>query len=1078
MRTKFSGMLTLLLAFVVQLTFAQEKTVSGTVTDDSGLPLPGVNVVVKGTNKGTQTDFDGLYSINASQGETLIFSYQGFKAKEAKVGAGNTINIQMETDVAQLEEVVITAQNIQREKRSLGYAVSQVKAEEIQEQPQGDIGRILQGKAAGVNITATNGVSGSGTNFIIRGYSSISGSNQPLFIVDGVPFDGGANEQTAFFDNVSESSRFLDLDPNLIEDVQILKGLSATVLYGERGRNGVVLITTKNGSTTGGSNKKMEVTATTSYFINEAVLPDYQTEYGGGFHQAFGFFFSNWGPSFNNTNENIYGSSFRGISPSGTVLVEHPFNRINDATLVEGFEDLAASDYEYRNYDNVDEFFRTGGVSTTSINLRGNTEKVNYNINYGYLDDKGFTPGNSLRRNTFGIGGSAILANNLSANASLNYVTTDYKTPPISASAGSGTIGDGGSVFGDVLYTPRSVDLMGLPFQAADGRSIYYRSGNDIQNPRWTVRNAKVTQGTERIYGRYSLNYNFSEDFNVNYLLGIDNYTEFNTYGQNKGGVDGEFLGIFRTISARNTIWNHTLNFSYNTELSEDWSLNSVIGAQTRRDVFDQDGVESTQQLAFGVLRHFNFVTHSTVNSFTGGEIAFRSEENQIGIYGDVSIGFKNALFFNVSGRNDWSSTLETDNYSIFYPGASLSFVPTTMFEEISSKNGLNYLKARIGFGTSAGFPIPYGTRNQLALTSRDFVDLAGNVISSNSVANRLGNPDLEPERISEIEAGIDTRFFDNRFGLNVSVFRKNSEDLITDQNLDPSTGFTVVRINAGELETEGIEIDFDVTPIRTDNFNWNISGNFYADENTITRLPEGTDQIVLTSSIGGRPANYAVEGEPFGVLLGSTIQRDENGNKVVGDNGLYLVDPELSIIGDPNPDWTSGITNTFSYKGFNFSFNWLYRHGGDIFSQTASTLVGRGVVDFDDPIDRTQTYILPGVNSDGSVNTNQITATNVGFGEFGFGANENQIFDGTTIRLNEVSLGYNIPQKFLEKTPFGTFNITFLGNNLWYRAVNFPKDVNFDTNTLSTGVGNGQGIDYITGPSSRRYGFSVRATF
>ncbi|MDX1543591.1 MAG: SusC/RagA family TonB-linked outer membrane protein [Christiangramia sp.] len=1072
MKRKLPSIFTLFFVFIVQVIFAQQQTITGTVTDESGLPLPGVNIVIKGTSTGVQTDFDGNYTIEANQGDVLVYSFIGLQTTEFTVGDNDRIDVTMSPDSAQLEEVIVTAQGIKREQKALGYAVSKVDSEQINQKSEGDLGRILQGKAAGVNITATNGVSGSGTNFIIRGYSSISGSNQPLFVVDGVPFDGGANEQTAFFDGVTESSRFLDLDPNNIEDVQVLKGLSATVLYGERGRNGVVLITTKN-SAEGVSNKKMEISVAQSLFFSEPHLPDYTSEYAGGFHQSFGFFFSSWGSKY---GQDISDNSlFRGIAEDGTTLIAHPFSNISDKSLVEGFPDLVESDYRLQPYNSVEKFFRTGVASTTSVNVSGGTDTAKFNLNYGYLDDQGFTPGNTLRRNNFGLGGNAKLSNNFSVNATMNYSNTDYATPPIAASAGSGTVGDGASVFGDVMYTPSSIDLMGMPFQTPDGRSIYYRSGNDIQNPRWTVANAKTTQNTERIFGSANLMYSITDNLNLSYTAGLDTYTEFSTYGQNKGGVDGDPTGIYRTVQSKNKIFNNNLQLIGDYDLSDDFDFNFVVGGTTRRDTFNRDGLESTQQLAFGVLEHYNFVNSSSVNSFTGGNIAFQSEENQLGVYGDATVGFQDFAYLNVSARNDWSSTLEQENYSLFYPGASLSFIPTSAFDALRS-NAVNYLKLRLGYGSSAGFPSPYGTRNSLALSSRLFVDRAGNVITGNSVSNRLGNPNLKPERVSEFEIGMDSRLFDNRLNLNVSLFKKESEDLITDQNLDPSTGFTVTRINAGKMENQGIEVDMSLAVIRTEDFNWNLSGNFYADEPIVTELPEGTEQIALTSTIGGRPANYAIEGEPYGVLRGSAIQRDENGNRVVGSDGYYLEASELKILGDPNPDWNATGNTNLNYKGINFSASVQYRHGGDIFSQTAGATEGRGVVEV--PVDREDTFVLPGVLQDGSPNNIQITATDVYFNNKGFGPNELQIYDGSTLRLAELSLGYNFPKRLLEQTPFGSFSVTLTGTNLWYRSFNFPEAVNFDTNTLSTGVGNGQGIDYITGPSARRMGFSVKASF
>lgn len=1077
MKTNLRGILTLLLAFVVHISFAQEKTISGTITDQDGLPLPGVNVVVLGTTTGTQSDFDGLYSINASEGQTLLFTYVGQKDVRKVIDASNTINIQMEDDAQALEEVVVTAQGLQREERSLGYSVSKVDGEDIEQNAQPDLGRILSGKAAGVNITATNGVSGSGTNIIIRGYTSISGSNQPLFVVDGVPFDGGTNSQTNFLDGATESSRFLDLDPNSIENVNVLKGLSATVLYGEAGRNGVILITTKGGSSKQ-ANKKFEVSVTQSTFFSSAVLPDYQDNYGGGFHQDYGFFFSNWGPGFDaDLREN---PNFRGIDTDGTTLVNGPLLGIADQTLVAGFEELAQEPYRYQPYDSVDEFFRTGTTTTTSIGVSGSSENTSYNLNYTHMEDNGITPGNKLIRNNFGIGGSAQLSNKFKFQSTLNYALTGYKSPPVAPSFGSGTGFDGASAFGDLMYTPRSVNLFGLPYQAADGRSIYYRSGNDIQNPRWTVENAKTEQEVKRVFGSMSAIYQLNDWLTATYRLGLDTYTETNSYGQNRGGVDGEITGIFRTSDVNNTIWDHTILLTANKDLNEKFNLGLNLGATSRRELFNREGVESTQQLAFGVLEHYNFVNHTTVNSFSNSNIGFQSERNTLGIYGEAVLGYQDFLYLNVAARNDWTSTLETDNFSLFYPGASLSFVPTSAFDGLTSDKGLNYLKLRLGFGSSAGFPPAYSTRNTLDLTSRAFNLGEAGVISGNSVSGRLGNPNLKPEKVEEFELGVDSRLF-NRMNLNVSVFKKTTTDLITDQGLDDATGFNVTRINAGELEVKGLEVDYDIDLVKSfDNgFSWNVGGNFYADESTVTKLPDGVDQILLTNAVIGYAANYAVEGRPYGTFLGSTVQRNDNGDRVVGNDGVYLTDETLVEIGDPNPDWTTSLNSTFKYKGWSLMMDWQYRHGGDIFSTSVGALTGRGVVDLDNPLDREALYVLPGVKSDGSVNDIQITATNMGFDVYGISAaNEFWVFDGSTIRLNEVSIGYSLPSRFLDKTPFGSITFTASGFNMWYKAVNFPDNINFDTNQLSTGVGNGLGIDFITGPSLKRYGFSVKVTF
>jgi len=1063
---------------------AQEKTVTGNVLDKAGVPLPGVNIVVEGTTNGTQTDFDGNYAINVEEGQALLFTYVGQKSVRRVVDATDIINIQMEEDAQALEEVVVTAQGIQREERSLGYAVTTVTEDQVSSRPEADIGRVLQGKVAGVNITSNNGLSGSGTNIIIRGYSSVTQSNQPLFVVDGVPVDSGTNTQTSFLDGNTESSRFLDIDPNTIESLSVLKGLSATVLYGNRGRNGVILITTK-GAATGESVTRTEVTFNQSVFVSDAILPKYQNNYGGGFHQGFGYFFSNWGPRFDRRdNDGIsQAAQFVGGGTNGIAILLHPFNFIADQTLIAGFEDLLTQPYEYKPYNGVEEFFRNGLVTSTSLNIRGGAENVSFNFNYGRTEDKGITPGNRVLRNNLSLGGNARLNNKVSINGVFNFIRTDFDSPPNAVSTGSGAAFNGSAVFGDLLYTPRSVDLTNLPFQAVDGRSLYYRSGNDIQNPYWTVANAKTSQNTDRFLGNASISYEINNWMNLSYRLGLDTYTELNLYGQNKGGIDGFPLGILRTTSVRNTIWNHDLILTADRNLNENLNLKVIAGANSRRDEYAQDGLESQGQLVFGVLEHFNFTTPSSINSQirTGNpNLNQNFEENLVGLYLDLTLSYKDFLFLNAVGRNDWSSTLERENNSLFYPGASVSFVPTSVFEEIQG-NGLNYLKLRFGYGSSAGFPTPFSTRSVLGLNSRNLVDVNGNVISANSVDNVLGNRDLEPERIEEFEIGIDSRFF-NGFNLNVSLFQKTTTDLITNRTLDSSTGFQSTTVNIGEIQSQGVEVDFDIDFLQEyrHNIGFNLAGNFSAIETTVTDLAEGTNNIQLTDVVSGEAANYAVEGRPFGVLLGSTYQRDADGNRLVNDAGRYLFDPTISEIGDPNPDWTAALVPTIRFKNFTLSANLQYRHGGDIYSVSTAALLGRGVVDFNDPIDRESQYILPGVKaSDGTPNDVAISSTEYGFNTF-FGGNINEInvFDGTTIRLQEASLGYSLPKKLLKGTPIGNLSFTISGQNLWYDAVNFPDNVRYDTNASSTGVGNGQGLDFFTGPSARRYGFTVRATF
>ena len=1025
MKTKFSGILTLLLAFVVQLTFAQEKTISGTVSDDAG-PLPGVNIIVKGTTTGTQTDFDGKYNISASVGDVLVFSFVGYDTEERTVGAANTIDVTMQEGVV-LDEVVVTAQGIKREKKALGYAVSEVKADDIEQRTEGDVARVLSGKASGVQITSQSGTSGSATNVVIRGYNSINGSNQALFVVDGVPFSSDTNAQGNFLNGNVGSSRFLDLDPNNIESVNVLKGLAAATLYGTAGANGVIVITTKSGAAGAAGPKKTEITVSQSYFVNEiASLPDYQDKYGGGFDQSFGWFFSNWGPAFAPDGVDGYLNDPAGIiQPDGTV--EHPYG---SSAFLNNFlggnnilnQTYTGQRYEWRPYNSVEEFFRSGGVSNTSINIRGasNDGNISYNVNYGHLDEKGFTPGNAVRRNTLSVGGRAKLSNKFTINASLNYSRNRVVSPPVAASRGNGTLG--WSTFGNVFFTPRNVDLMGLEFELPEnGGSIYYRNGNDIINPRWSVKNAQNGQLTNRIFGTASLTYEFNDDISLTYRAGIDFYNERNWAQSNKNGVNfnNAIFGFLNTWDNNVRIWDHYVSIGGNYDLTNDQKLGLTFtaGATSRSRNVDQQGVASSGQIVFGVLEHFNYQNQSPIQ--------FKQTRNIIGVFGEASFDWDNYAFLTVSGRNDWVSNLPTENNHKFYPSVSASFLPTAAFDGLRTDNGLNYLKLRAGLGQSAGFPTGYPTVNTIGQSTQVNGGLVGGSsgIVTNAVSNFQANPDLKPELISEFEVGFDSRFWKNRVTLNVSYFDRQTKDLIVFKPLPPSTGFTSTQDNIGKVEGDGWEADLSVDIFKNDGdgFNWNSRVNFTKSEQIVTE--QADDQILFAGSTAAfLGANAAIQGEQLGVLVGTRIKRDADGNYLVDSSGNYITEDNIvlpdgrsitPIIGNPNPDYVMNFINSLSYKNFNLGFQVSHTVGGDISSATVATLLGRGLI----VEDRKNTFILPGIEeATGLPNNNQINNSTYYFSNVLFGPKELTVYDGSVIRLQEVSLGYSFPEKFLEK--------------------------------------------------------------
>lgn len=1079
MRTKFNGMLTLLLALMVQLALAQEKTVKGTVSDESGIPLPAASVVVKETNAGTSTDFDGNYSIKANQGQTLVFSYVGYKRKEVVVGATNTIDASLTPD-NQLEEVVITAQGIKKEKKALGYAVTTVESEDLEQKADTDIGKILRGKASGVRITGTGGVSGSGSNIIIRGQSSITGNNQPLFIVDGVPFDGssGSANQSASsgaFQSGNVASRFADIDPNNIESVSILKGLSATALYGGEGRNGVILITTKTGSD---ANKKMEVTINQSIFFNDIILPDYQDTWGNGFQNAYGAFFSNWGSRFDSqeTIDNALRTSILnnfGVEPS---------------VLFPNRPDLDSPTVAYRPYDSQEAFFRTGTIASTSVNIAGAfADKGSFNASYAHVDDQSFIPNNSLRRDNFSVGGTFKMDNKFTVSGKISLAKTDIRSPFTDASTGSdvtsSTAGTGGvASIWNVLYIPRSVDIT-LPSQhPITGESIWYRGGNDRTNPVWALNNTQDKQSTDRFFTNFVVTYDAADWLNISYRLGIDSQ---NTRGRrviNRGSNDGLHPdGYLQTTSQRFTIWDQSLLIGIDKELSEDFGLQATIGATTKRQVFERDGLESRDQIIFGLWNHVNFRNSSSIiegTVFAENNVTYQSynEQNNVAAYVSGTLSYKNYLYLNTSLRNEWNSTLEPENRSQFSPGVSLSFIPTSAFENLRSTNGLNFLKLRAGYGTSPGFPVPYTTRGVVSLVPNIFQTGGGNNTTTTSIPGFLPNPNLKPELSKEFEVGLEARFLDNRVGIDFTYYNRDTENQIIDRPLAPESGYTFTFDNIGNVINEGFEIGFDVTPIRTEDFELKFSGSFTQNESSVKGLDDG--EQILYAGLFSTPANAAINDQPLGVIVGGQFLTDENGNRLVGEDGYWLQDPNNGIIGDPNPDWFTTVNTGITWKNWTVNMQWEYQQGGDIYATTVGALIGRGLVE-DTDFDRTQSIVLPGIRqATGQPNDIQLTATEAYFDNIGFGFDEALIYDATHLRLREASISYRLPKKWLDRTPFGTVSLTLSGQNLFVKAFNTPDSVNYDPELNSLGVGNSQGFDYLTSWNSRRYGMSVKVTF
>ena len=1061
--------------FLASNVWAQDRTISGNISsDEDGSGLPGVNVIIKGTTVGTTTDVNGSYSLDVpSDGGTLVFSFIGLASQEIEIGARSVVDVVMSSEVEELQEVVVTALGITKEKAALGYAVTSVGGSQLEARPEADIARLLRGKVPGVDITSQSGVTGTGTNIIIRGYSSISGSNQPMFVLDGVPIDASTYSDRGFTGGgATASSRFLDLDPNNVAEVSVLKGLAATVLYGEAGRNGVILITTKTGQQGGPvGNKKVEVSFSQSYFVNKvASLPDDQDQYGNGWQNNAAAAFSNWGAPFDQPNRN-------GLT-DGTI--KHPYDR---AIWHGVFPELIGARWKYQAYDNLQNFFVDGSQKNTSLGISarvGNNSSIK--ANYGWTKDDGYIPFNEYTKHNFSLGANTQLSNGLKLTASFNYIESQAIKPPTAPSRNSNSTQV--SLFGNVMYTPRSWNLFGLPYERPDTHgSVYYRGNNGMQHPLWTLHNAHDRDDVTRFIGNMGLSYEIADFLSISYRIGIDRTSLMNNYMINKNGVQGYAVnGRYMTSNRNNVNYDQTVNLNGSVELNQDLDLTFLVGANLKSRNYELHQINSSYQFIFNFFDHSNFST-TTANSYV-------LRENTYGAYANLSLSYKDYAFLEASARNDWTSTLEPENRSVLYPSTSISVLPLKALD-INNEN-LNFLKVRFGFGTSAGYPSPYSTRGSLNTNTNVFMTNSGTTLNSNAVSNFYANAGIKPEIHKELELGIEGKFLKNRVGIDISAYTKDSEDLIIDLELDQSTGYSSSTVNSASINNKGIEAIISVVPVQSRDFTWEITGQFSKLKSEVLSIADGISKVYVAGYTGR--GNIAIPGMPYGIMEGSTIARDYgsldgldvtqvhsddrlNYTPFLDANGGYTY-LGTGMIGDPQPDFVYGVTNTMSYKWVSLRVQFDHQVGGDMFTTTVSTMTGRGILG-NTGFDRFVPVVTNGLKLDGTPYTKQTTANQHYWPNTGVFYDEQSVYDASTMRLREISLSLVAPKSFLNGTPFGNASLTLSAQNLWHLAYNTPKDSNFDPEVSSYGTGNNvRGFDEMTGPTAKKYGATLSLTF
>ena len=1071
---------------LVGTAWAQNRTVSGRVIDKTtNEGLPGVSVIVKGTTNGTATNSEGQYSLNvAGEGATLQFKYLGYVTIERPIGNSSSIDVALDVDSKQLNEVVVTALGVPREKRALGYATSEIKSEQVVQKSEPDLLRAISGKVPGVAINSSSGLPGASSRITIRGNTSLLGNNQPLFIVDGVPYDNSQIEsENQLVRGAGYSSRTADIDPNNIADIQVLKGAAAAALYGSRAAGGVIVITTKTGSGQRGA-KGVQIGYSTGYSIEKiAGLPVYQNQFGSGANSVFNLVNGSWGPRFG--------------SPNAPVKYPHPqsgnpnFNFEGDSIPYQAYP------------NNVRDYFDNGHLFENSISLTGTGETSTFSAILSRADQVGTIPNSKFTRNNVSIGGSGSFKK-FTISGTAAYTNTQQQGPQLGANNAVGNA----TAFARTLFLPRSLDLQGLPYIDPVTRApVFGWLTQQADNPIWSTENNQYVSRVDRITASTSMSYAIKDWLTLSYTGGLNTYTDRRSTTVRRGSLGYGRVGNVLEDNIQNTELEQTLLLTFNKNLTEDISLRASIGQNINQRQLDFKAYQGQRMIVFDIDNIEN-----TVERSTNGYDYYK--RRLMGLLGDMTVGYREWAFLTVTGRNDWSSTLNKDGKvgqsgrSFFYPSVSGSVVVNDALK--LDAPWLSLAKVRVAYARVGRDAPPYtagptryiinpgfGNPGQKLGTEFPF-DNGQENIPGLGVYSFIGNPALTPEFTNELEVGTEISVLKNRISLNASYYDRRSTNQIAPVNITSATGFSSLFTNFGEISNKGYEVAFTAIPLDVRGFRWTSTVNFTRNRNVVESLTRGVTQLPFGTAFAGGIQSILKPGEEYGIMYGSRALRDSVTGKRLIDpkDGRLIRDPEQRIIGNPNPRYLMGFINQFTFKGITLNTLIDYRHGGDLYSTTLQSLLGRGVTK--DTEDRDRLVILDGVQGDPTTfkpiltldgqripNNTAISYNDYYFSPGGTGGgaainsvDEVSIYDATTVRLREITLGYDLPRVLLDKTPFGIVNISVSGRNLYWYSPNIPKYTNFDPETSTFGSSNQQGFEYTNAPNSRRYGVNLRITF
>jgi TonB-linked SusC/RagA family outer membrane protein len=1052
--------------FVSAYVYAQDRTISGKVTDEAGLPLPQVSVFLKGTTIGGPTDLDGNYRLAVPQtGGVLVFRFLGYATKEETIGNQSIINVQLLPDITNLEEVVITAVGIEANKASLGYSIENVNPDNLVNSKETNLVNALSSKIAGVSVVSSSGSPGSSANIRIRGNTSINGSNSPLFVVDGIPIDNSSSGNGT--GGVDNSNRAIDINPNDIGAMTVLKGPAATALYGIRAANGAIIITTKSGSA--GAPKVKFSTSVTMDEINK--FPEMQSEWAqGSTVRTNGVYGLQWrGPD--TFEGNSWGPRISDLEFDGS---DYPFD-VNGRLVPAG----TGNGVPARAYDQTD-FFKKGYTVDNNVSIEGGTDNLKYFFSAGDLRQQGVVPNADFGRTTFRMNLNMKLNQKLSVGASGSYINS-----------GGSRIQRGSNVSGVMLGLLRNTPTFDMgngkigqagadtpsTYILPDGSQRSYRAGI-YDNPYWTVNKNPYHDNVNRIIGNVNLAYKLNDWMTLSYKIGLDQFVDERLYAQD---INKSFNGATRNLGSVNqesrtsSNVNHDLIATMKKSFGADWTTTGTFGFNYWERKFTTKAAAGTTLAApnyYNIANATNITAFETVN-----------ERRLSGLYGNMNIGWRNQLYLNLSGRNDWSSTLPAGKNSFFYQAISLGW---TLSETLDLSNSwLSYAKLRASWGEVGNDAPLYSTSSYFNPAGNGGDGFIGGIgfpafnVNAFERSTQLGNNQLKPETTGTLEFGLEVELFKGKVTLDVTHYDAETTDQIVSVAVPASTGYTNLVQNAGVISNKGWEVQAGFEVLKKDNFSWNIEANWTMAKSIVEELAEGIETITLAGFTS--TSSRVVVGQPYGAIYGTGFLKNADGKTIIGADGYPVLDPKEGVYGNPNPEWTSGIRNTIQYKNFSLSALLDIRKGGDIWCGTCGIIDYFGTSKLSGDL-RDQNVVFDGVLADGSPNsqsvpyfdTSKAVSANY-FQRYGFGGTTEQtIFDGSWIRLRELTLSYSLPDALLSKMKLNSVKFQLTGRNLWL-STKYPG---VDPETNLTGASNGIGLDYFNMPNTRSYAFTMNITF